>query len=214
MPNWPDADEVEKLLGAANAGETGATDELLERHRDVLRQIASARMDRALSRRVDASDIVQDVMIDASQRLQEYLKNPKLPFRLWLRQMVLDRIIDTHRRHRVAARRSLDREQPLTRAGAGDPSSIQLVDQVRDQQLTPAAAVIRHELQRRFLDALDQMAPEDREILLLRHVEQVSSTEAAEILGISTSAAGMRLLRALRRLRELLGSDAPSSDAH
>jgi RNA polymerase sigma-70 factor (ECF subfamily) len=127
-----------------------------------------------------------------------------MPFGLWLRQMAHDRIIDLHRRHRVARRRSLDLEQ---QAGAprGDKSSLELAAQLRDPELTPAAATLRKELHERFVEAIGQLEGEDREILLMRHFEQLSNSETADLLGLSQPAAGMRHLRALRRLREVLG---------
>jgi RNA polymerase sigma-70 factor (ECF subfamily) len=204
---WPDTSETRELLLHAGQGQAAAVNQLLDRHREGLRNMIRARMDQKLARRVDASDVVQDVMLEASQRLDDYIRDPKLPFGLWLRQMAQDRIIDLHRRHRVARRRSLDREQqqgPIIQ----DKSSFELVAQLRDPELTPAAATLRKELHERFVEAIDRLEDEDREILLMRHFEQLSNSEAAELLGLSQPAAGMRHLRALRRLREVLGEAA------
>jgi RNA polymerase sigma-70 factor (ECF subfamily) len=204
---WPDTSETQELLIGAGKGEAAAVDRLLDRHRDALRNMIRARMDQKLARRVDASDVVQDVLLEASQRLDDYIRDPKLPFGLWLRQMAQDRIIDLHRRHRVARRRSLDREQQLAGRGA-DQSSLELAAQLRDPELTPAAATLRKELHQRFVEAIDRLEDEDREIVLMRHFEQLTNSEAAELLGLSPPAAGMRHLRALRRLREVLGETA------
>ncbi len=201
---WPDTSETQELLAGAGQGQPAAVNELLDRHREALRNMIQARMDQKLARRVDASDVVQDVLLEASQRLDDYIRDPKLPFGLWLRQMAQDRIIDLHRRHRVARRRSLDREQQAARA-FGDQSSLELAAQLRDPELTPAAATLRKELHGRFVEAIDRLEDEDREILLMRHFEQLTNSEAAQILGLSQPAAGMRHLRALRRLREVLG---------
>ncbi len=109
---WPDPTETEALLRrVAEEGEPAA-ERLWERHRGPLRRMIGLRLDRALGRRLDASDVVQDVLLEANQRLADYLRNPAMPFHLWLRQIARDRMIDEHRRHRVAARRSLDRERP------------------------------------------------------------------------------------------------------
>jgi RNA polymerase sigma-70 factor (ECF subfamily) len=204
---WPDTTETQELLISAGKGEAAAVDRLLDRHREALRNMIRARMDQKLARRVDASDVVQDVLLEASQRLNDYIRDPKLPFGLWLRQMAQDRIIDLHRRHRVARRRSLDREQQRA-APSADQSSLELAAQLRDPKLTPAAATLRKELHERFVEAIDRLDDEDREILLMRHFEQLSNSEAAELLGLSQPAAGMRHLRALRRLREILGESA------
>jgi RNA polymerase sigma-70 factor (ECF subfamily) len=200
---WPDARETEALLAGAKGGDAGAVNQLLEGHRDAVRRMIDLRMDQVLKRRVDASDIVQEVLIEANRRLRDYLADPVMPFHLWLRQMAKDRLIDAHRRHRQAGRRSMDREQPLAMA-APDQSSINLAAQLRDQQLTPAAAAAWAELQRRFEAACAELDEQDREIVLMRHFEHLANSEAAESLGLSPQAASMRYLRAMRRLRKLL----------
>ncbi len=197
---WPQSEETQQLLANARAGDAEAINRLLERHRAALRRMIDLRMDKLVQRRVDASDIVQDVLIDAHRRLQDYLKNPVMPFHLWLRQMAQDRLIDAHRRHRVAARRSVDREQPLVVGSFLDRSTLNLAGALADPELTPAAAATWHELQVRFQAALDQMDETDREVLLLRHFEHLSNGETAEVLKLSEPAAGMRYLRAMRRL--------------
>jgi RNA polymerase sigma-70 factor, ECF subfamily len=204
---WPDAQRTEELLASARGGDAGAVNDLLEVHRDAVRRMIDLRMDHVLKRRVDASDIVQEVLIDANRRLRDYLANPVMPFHLWLRQMAKDRLIDAHRRHRQTARRSIDREQPLAVTAPGE-SSINLATQLRDQQLTPAAAAAWAELQRRFEAACGELDEQDREIVLMRHFEHLANAEAADSLGLSPQAASMRYLRAMRRLRKLLEGDA------
>jgi RNA polymerase sigma-70 factor, ECF subfamily len=211
---WPEASETEALLRRVAQADAVAADELWERHRPALRRMIGLRLDQALARRVDASDIVQDVLLRASQRLSDYLRHPTLPFHLWLRQIATDHVIDAHRRHRQAGKRSMDRERPMaagrTRGFADDRSSLDLAAQLRDPSPTPAALALRHELECRFQDALSHLEDDDREIILLRHFEQLSNGEAARLLGLSDAAAGMRHLRALRRLRALL-AEAPSA---
>ena len=204
---WPDSSETQQLLNRAEHGDADAVNHLMERHRQSLRQMVQMRLDRAVGRRVDASDVVQDVLLEASQRLADYVRDAKMPFHLWLRQLAKDRIIDMHRRHRVAQRRSVDREQPLAAPGMADRSSFDLAAQLRDPELTPAAAAIRRELEHRFLGALDELTDEDREIILMRHCEHLTNSEVAQALSLSQAAAGMRYLRALRRLRDVLGDD-------
>ncbi len=206
---WPDSSQTQELLQQANAGEPAAVNALLDRHREALRRMIDLRMDRAIQQRVDASDIVQDVLMEANRRLKEYLKDPVMPFHLWLRHMARDRLIDAHRRHRQAARRSLDREQPLVAARYLDQSTLDLAGQLADRELTPAAAATWHELQRRFQAALDTLEEQDQEVVLMRHFEHLGNSEVAQALGLSEAAAGMRYLRAMRRLREKL--DEPGS---
>ena len=192
------------LLDKARQGDGDAVNGLLERHRAAIRRMIDRRMDRAVQRRVDASDIVQDVLVEANRRLGDYLSNPTMPFGLWLRHMARDRLIDAHRRHRVAGSRSVDREVPLMAGAAGDRSEADLGANLADRELTPAAAATWHELERRFAAAVDQLDEADRQIVLLRHFEHLSTAEAAEVLGLSKPATGMRYLRAMRRLRGLL----------
>ena len=198
---WPESQETQELLRQAGAGDGEAVNRLMERHRESLRRMVQMRLDRALRARVDASDIVQEVLWEASRRLSDYLRDAKLPFHLWLRELAKDHVIDAHRRHRKAQRRSVDREQPQA-AEFADRSSLDLVAQLRDHELTPAAATIRKELAARFLSALDQLDEEDAEIVLMRHHEHLTNSEAAQALGLSPAAAGMRHLRAIRRLRD------------
>ena len=129
------------------------------------------RMDRAIARRVDASDIVQDVLVEANRRLNDYLADPAMPFHLWLRHMARDRLIDAHRRHRVAERRSLDREQPLAAAGNLDRSTLELAAQLYDPSPTPAAEATWRELERRFQAAVEQLDDRDREVVLIPCLE-------------------------------------------
>jgi RNA polymerase sigma-70 factor, ECF subfamily len=163
---WPDSEETQELLGSAGAGDASAVNELLNRHRDAVRKMVHLRMDRAVAARVDASDVVQDVMLEANQRLSDYIQNPAMPFHLWLRQLAKDRLIDMHRRHRGAQRRSVDRERSLN-SQYSDQSSLDLAGQLRDHELTPAAATIRRELEERFLAALTELGDDDREIIVI-----------------------------------------------
>ncbi len=198
------AEPSPELLKDAADGQQRALNELLDGYRDPIRRMVRARMDRRMAARVDASDVVQDVLIEATRRLPDYVQGPGMPFRLWLRQIAQDRMIDLHRRHR-AQRRDVTREQATAPAGWDDRSSLDLAAKLVDAELTPAAHAIRAELQRRFYAALDELREDDREIVVMRHVDQLGNSEVAEALGLSPAAAGMRYLRALRRLKEVLG---------
>ena len=160
---WPDAQSTQELLSAAKAGQEDAINRLLDRHRTALRRMVDLRMDRAMERRVDASDVVQDVLLEANRRLNDYLRDPVMPFHLWLRQLAKDRIIDLHRRHRVAAKRSLDRERPLEAAPRLDQSTLDLAAQLCDREMTPAEAATWRELERRFQSAIEQL--DERELM-------------------------------------------------
>jgi RNA polymerase sigma-70 factor (ECF subfamily) len=201
---WPDSAETQALLDHVRQDQPGAVDRLLARHRDPLRRMIDLRLDPALAQRLDASDVVQEVLLEANRRLRDYLRDPAMPFRLWLRHMARDHLIDAHRRHRQAQCRSLDRERPLVPAGLADQSSQVLAAQFIDRELTPASAAIRQELQARLERALAELGEDDREIIVLRVYEQLSNQEAAAELGLAEPAAGMRFVRAVRRLKALM----------
>jgi len=204
---WPEHEQTRELVRAAGTGDLAARNALMERHRAALRRLVQFRLDRRLAGRVDASDVVQDVLLEANRRLQDYLTDPQMPFHLWLRHLARDRMIDLHRRHH-ALRRTVDREQPL-HGRFGDQSSLDLAAQLPDQELTPAAATIRKELEQRFLEALDHLSDADREMIVMRHVEHLGNSEAAATLNLSEAAAGMRYLRAIRRLKAVLMDAGP-----
>jgi RNA polymerase sigma-70 factor, ECF subfamily len=201
---WPEQPQTQELLDRVRRGEAAAVEGLLGLHREPLRRMIGLRLDPALAARVDASDVVQDVLLEAHRRLDDYLKRPALPFHLWLRHIAKDHIIDAHRRHRLAQRRSLDREQPLVPARLADHSSFELAGQILDQEPTPASEAVRRELQGRLDAAVAALDEHDREVILMRHGEQLSNQEMAAALGIAEAAASMRYLRAVRRLRAAL----------
>jgi RNA polymerase sigma-70 factor (ECF subfamily) len=201
---WPDTSQTQELLNAARGGDAEARNQLLERHRDALRRMIAMRLDPMVARRLDASDIVQDVLVEANRRLTDYLQKSGMPFHLWLRHLARDQVIDAHRMHRVAARRSVDREQAFERSPNDSRSAFDLASLLADREMTPAAAATHHELEARFQAAIELLDDTDREVILMRHFEQLSNGEVAQALELSDAAAGMRYLRAMRRLRDLL----------
>jgi RNA polymerase sigma-70 factor (ECF subfamily) len=201
---WPESEKTEELLGDAREGDAGAVNKLIERHRDAILRLVRMRLDRRIQPRVGVSDVVQDVFIEANRRLQKYLQDPVMPFHLWLRQIAKDRIIDAHRRHRVSAKRSVDREQPAHLPADMDHSSMALANQLVDGEVTPMAAATQRELAARVEQTIAELPEQDRDIVLMRHYEFLSNQEVAEALGLSQPAASMRYLRAIRRMRDLL----------
>lgn len=201
---WPESDQTLELLDKARTGDDVAVNQLMERHRDSLRHLIRMRLDQKIRRRVDVSDVVQDVLIEANRRLNVYLDNPAMSFHLWLRQIARDRIIDAHRRHRASARRSVDKERSMSVPQGYDHSSIRLASQIGDKDLTPAAAALQKEMARRVEAAITQMDEHDSEIIIMRHYENLSNQEIAESLELTEPAASMRYLRAIRRLRSLM----------
>ncbi len=210
---WPDQTKTQELLLGARQGDDSAVNRLLDRHRQALRRMVQLRLDQKIQGRIDVSDIVQDVLVEANRRLPQYLENPVMSFHLWVRQIAKDRIIDAHRRHRVSAKRSVDREQSLAVPAASDRSTYDLIGQLHDPELTPAAAATRQEMAQLVESALGRLGEQDCEIIVMRHYEQLSNMEVAEALGLTEPAASMRYLRAVRRLRELLLSSHQSAES-
>lgn len=204
---WPEAEKTQDLLREIKAGDADAINRLLERHREALRRMVDMRLDPKIRQRVDASDVVQEAMIEANRRMATFLENPGMPFHLWIRQIATDRLIDQHRRHRVSQKRSVDLEQAPVVASNLDHSTIQFGPQLQDRELTPAAAAIRAEMQRRFEQAIEEMDEHDQEIIVMRHFEKLSNQEVAKVLCLTEPAASMRYLRAVRRLQKQLSPD-------
>ncbi len=200
MADPQDAD-TEKLLERAGAGDRSAREELLAKYRGRLRKMVAVRMDDRLGARVDPSDVVQEALMAASERLPDYLAHPTLPFYLWLRRIAWERLVDLHRRHLWADRRSVFREEPL---GVSGDSASQLAGRLFAGGTGPLKRLLRAELVARVRAAVERLAGGDREILLLRHLEQLKLADCALVLQISHTAAKKRYLRALERLQRLL----------
>jgi RNA polymerase sigma-70 factor (ECF subfamily) len=204
----PDTDE---LLARSAQGDRAAHDQLLARHRARLRKMVAYRLDPRLQARVDPSDVVQEVLAEASRKLPEYLKKRPLPFYPWLRQMAETRLLDLRRRHVDAQKRSVRREEPGVLA-LPDESAAELASRLVTSATSPSQRLVREEARQRVQAALTQLSPRDRQILELRHLEQLSVAETAAVLGISEAAVKTRHVRALQRLRGLLddlGGDEP-----
>jgi RNA polymerase sigma-70 factor (ECF subfamily) len=196
--------DTEQLLARTAAGDAGARDALLQRYRQRLRDLLALRMDRRLAARVDPSDVIQETLTEAAQEMSDYLRRRPLPFYLWLRQMALEKLIDQSRRHIGAQRRSVQREEgPLASLSA--ESVLELARHLYARGSSPSAGLRRAELRDRVQAALHQLPERDRELLVLRHLEQLRPREIAAILGLSEGAVYTRYLRAVRRLQNLLG---------
>jgi RNA polymerase sigma-70 factor (ECF subfamily) len=198
--NEPDTDG---LLDRAGRGDRAARQQLLMRRRGRLQKMVAAHLDRRMAARVDPSDVVQEVLADAAERLPEYLARRPLPFYPWLRQFAFDRLVELHRRHVGAGKRSVTREEPDVLL-LPDESVVQLAGRLADLSASPSRHALREELRGRVRAALGRLAAADREVLVLRHLEQLPTAEAAAVLGIGERAFKSRHLRALQRLRALL----------
>jgi RNA polymerase sigma-70 factor (ECF subfamily) len=201
------APDTEELLQRAERGDTQARQAVLVRHRERLKQMVALHLDRRLAARVDPSDVVQEALLDAAEGLDDYLRERPVPFYPWLRQLAWERLIELHRRHLHAQRRSVKREEPLA-PHLSDESAQQLAERVLACQSSPSDRAIRSELRSRIRAALNRLSESDREVLVLRHLEQLSTRETAAVLGIREGTVKLRHLRALERLRVLLGPES------
>jgi RNA polymerase sigma-70 factor (ECF subfamily) len=195
--------DTDALLEGIRNHDAGARSQLLQRHQRRLRRMVVLRMDPRLAARIDPSDIVQEALAEADRRLDAYAAKRPLAFYPWLRQLVWDRLVEQHRRHVGAARRSVSREEAKP-FGLPGSSILALADQLLDQGDSPSAALEREESRKRVRAALEALADPDREVLVLRYLEQQSAAEVAAVLGITEAAAKKRALRALQRLRNHL----------
>jgi RNA polymerase sigma-70 factor (ECF subfamily) len=197
--------DTDHLLERAAGGEGAARDQLLERHRRRLRRMVAVRFDPRLTARADPSDVVQETLAEAAAGLDRYLRERPLPFYPWLRQLAQRRLIDLHRRHVQARRRSVTREEAA--AGLPDRSALALAERLFGRHSSPSAGLRRQERRERVRAALAGLPEPDREVLVLRILEGLPTRETAAVLGISEVAVRSRQVRALHRLKALLGPD-------
>lgn len=203
---WPDADspETAEILRLVEKGDRQALDRILSRHRPRLRRMVDLRLHQRVRGRIDASDVVQDSLLEASRRLAEYLRDPPMPFFLWLRFLTRQRLVALHRHHLGTKARDPRREVSLYGGATPEASTEALAAQLLGHRNTPSEEVARVEMQLRLQDALNGMDPIDREVLALRHFEQLGNAEAAREMGIGEAAASKRYVRALYKLRGIL----------
>jgi RNA polymerase sigma-70 factor (ECF subfamily) len=199
-----DSSEISDLLQQAAAGNEAACVDLFSRYRPRLKRMVHLRLSRRLQGRIDDSDVLQEAYLDVCRNLADYAAEPKLPFYLWLRHLTGLKLNEVHRRHLGTQLRDADREVTLHRGGLPEADSASLAAQLLGTITTPSEAAVKAE-QRLFVqEALNSMDPVDREVLALKHFEQLSTSEIAEVLGLSKAGAGSRYLRAIKRLREIL----------
>jgi len=220
----PSDSGIQELLERLNRGDQQTLAELFSRYRGRLSRMVSYRLDRRLNGRVSPSDVLQEAYIDAAQRVHHYIAQSEsapselapsesaradrrsMSFFVWLRQIVQQRMIDLHRHHLGARMRDVRRE---VRADGGDllyASTASLADHFVANRTTPSQALLRAEALAQLEEALSQVDPVDREVLALRHLEELSNNEVAEVLGIKKAAASNRYVRALGRLKDLLAT--------
>jgi RNA polymerase sigma-70 factor (ECF subfamily) len=198
--------KTEELLRRAAGGDEQAAAELFDRYRKRLRQMVRLRMDHRLQGRVDPSDVIQDAYIDLVEQLPTYLALPEMPFFLWLRLLTGQRLMRVHRQHLGAAMRNAGREVSLYKGALPQASSLSLAAHLLGRITSASQAAVRAERQLQLQAALNGMDAMDREVIALRHFEELSNGEVAQVLGISKTAASNRYVRAMMRLQAELES--------
>lgn len=196
--------EPSDRVARVRAGETAALAEAFGTYRLRLLTTIRFRLDARLAGRLDPEDVLQEAFLSASQRHSHVEGNGELALFLWLRLIVLQTLADVHRRHLGAQKRDAGREFGLPAARGGTSTSMSLATHLAASITSPSMALYRLELAERLRDALNQMDETDREILALRHFEELANQEVAEVLGIQQKAASIRYVRALRRLKEIM----------
>ena len=200
------SDELEML----KSGDADAIAEVFSHHRDKLQRMVRFRLDRRLYGRVDTADVLQDVWLETSRRIEDYTSNPAVPFFVWVRQLAYQIIIDLHRRHLGAQKRNVSQEVSIGKSNCD--TSVSIAAQLAGNFTSPSNVAMRGERLARVREALDSMDEIDREVLALRHFEELGNNEVAEILGIQKTAASNRYVRALKRLKQVLEADSDSSE--
>jgi RNA polymerase sigma-70 factor (ECF subfamily) len=196
--------ETIELCRRIERGDESALVELFVRHRDRLKRMVKLRLDRRLQGRIDPSDVLQEASIDAVKRAREYLVSPSVPVFLWLRWITGQRLLALHRRHLGSKRRDIGLEVSLHDGALPQATSVSLAAMLLGRLTSPTRAAQRAELQLRLQNILNAMDPIDREVLTLRHFEELNNNETAQVLGISKTAASNRYVRALSRLKDSL----------
>jgi RNA polymerase sigma-70 factor (ECF subfamily) len=208
-----DAGEVPTPAEQLRVGGRQALAELFQRDRDRLRRVVELRMDTRLQGRVDASDVLQEAFLDAAARVDSYLRRDDLPVFLWLRLVVCERLAVVHRHHLGAKMRDARQEVSLYHRPLPQASSAALASMLLGRLTSPSDAAVRAEQVIRVQEALNALEPLDREVLALRHFEQLSRAETAQALGITEEAGAKRYLRAIRRLKSALAAGQHGSEA-
>lgn len=198
----PGAEDIEPVL-SVGSDERDFARQFTE-HRPRLKQMLQFRMDPRLRVRTDLSDVLQEAYIEAYRRLDHYTSQPDMSFYLWLRQVTMQRMIDSHRRHLMASKRDARQEVPLVSEGYNATTSAAIARHLIDAIVSPSQIAVRQEMLEQLESTLESMDEMDREVLALRHFEELGNGEVAELLGISEGAASNRYVRALTRLRKLL----------
>jgi RNA polymerase sigma-70 factor, ECF subfamily len=196
-------DDKSQIASLQSGGDQALAD-VITAHQERLSQILKLRLDARLSGRVDTADVLQEAFLEARKRLPRYLADPTVPVFVWLRGVVLDTLTDFHRRHLGAKMRDAGRELTFPCPVSPQATSVALAAYLVGDLTSPSQAAIREETTRQIEKALAEMDEVDREVLILRHFEQLTNDEVALVIGVKKAAASRRYMRALDHLRKVL----------
>jgi len=196
-------DDVE-LNDLRDRGEAAVAD-LFQKYRVQLERMVSFRLDRRLYGRIDPADILQESYVEIAKRIDSYLADPQVSFFIWIRGITWQALLLTHRKHLEVQKRDARQEQSLNRSPA-DNTATSIASRLAGSFTSPSQGAMRDEQHEKLQSTLDQMDPTDREVLALRHFEQLSNKEVSELLGIGKTAASNRYMRALARMKAIMES--------
>ena len=199
MEDYGESEQTERLVELASQGDRSAINELFEIHRAYLRRVIDLRLEDELRSRIDPSDVIQETQLEAARRIQEYLANRAVPFRIWLRRTAIEQLVNLRRQHVLAKKRTVRQEVWFP-----DKSSLALAQKL--SEVRPSQILHKHELAQQVRAAIEDMGELDREMLVLRHIEELTNQEIAALLEIDSSTASQRYGRALKRFRDKLVS--------
>ncbi|NQT12244.1 MAG: sigma-70 family RNA polymerase sigma factor [Planctomycetes bacterium] len=198
------SEKSEALLERLKGGDRQALAELFSIHRERLWRTVHFRLDRRLQGRVDPDDVLQEAYLSAADRMERFVGDSSKSLYVWLRLILGQTLIDVHRRHLGAKMRDAGREVSIQRGRLPQTTSTSLAIQLAGNLTSPSQAAMREEMSRGLEQVLEEMDPIDREVLALRHFEELSNSEVAEVLGIQQKAASIRYIRAVRRLKVVM----------
>lgn len=188
-----DATEVEEFRRKGDE----ALANFFAKHRAELQRLIKLRLDRRVARRVDTSDIIQEAFFESCNRLPAYLEAPMTPPLAWVRRLARQVVTRVQREHLDAQKRDIRRE-----TYGADDAPIELGN-LSDAISPPVNKVARKELQQKIMDLVQRMSENDREIIMMVHVENRTIREAAMELDIPLETAKKRYRRALIKLKQL-----------
>jgi RNA polymerase sigma-70 factor, ECF subfamily len=197
---------IDILTQRLRAGDLAAAGELFATCRDRLKRMVRLRLDRRLQGRLDASDVLQEAFLDVQKRAADFAAKGDMAAYLWLRLITTERLLRLHRHHLGAQMRDAGQEVSLCPGGGPAASTNSLANLLLGRLTSPTQAAIRAERQNRLQEALNGMEALDREVLALRHFEELTNSETATVLGLTKTAASNRYIRALKRLKDALAS--------